>query len=121
MADDTQDLDLSLLNEIADGSDEFIVDSITIFLEQTPVALTEIANNIATGNWAEAGAAAHKMKPTLGFFGMLNTQAIIQQVETECKAGGTPNTGNKFAEAKALVEGNIPALEKIRAEASARL
>ena len=30
-----QDLDLSFLYEIADGSDDFIVDSIGMFLEQT--------------------------------------------------------------------------------------
>jgi HPt (histidine-containing phosphotransfer) domain-containing protein len=122
MADkNNQDLDLSLLNEIADGSDEFIVDSITMFLEQTPIALAEIANNIAAGNWTEAGASAHKIKATLGFFGMLNTQALIQQVETECKAGGAADTSSKFAEAKKIIESNIPALQQIQAEASARL
>ena len=119
--ENNQDLDLSLLNEIADGSDEFIVDSISMFLEQTPVALTEIANNIAEGKWSEAAGAAHKIKATLGFFGMLNSQALMQQIEAECKAGGTPGTSSIFTEAKAIIEGNIPALQQIQAEASARL
>jgi hypothetical protein len=39
-----QDFDLSFLYEIADGSDEFIVESIGMFLEQTPQPL-----NRATG------------------------------------------------------------------------
>jgi hypothetical protein len=34
-----QDLDLSFLYEIADGSDEFIVDSIGMFLDQTPAVV----------------------------------------------------------------------------------
>lgn len=116
-----QDLDLSLLNEIADGSDEFIVDTITMFLEQTPVLLHEIATNIAIQDWVAAGAAAHKVKATLGFFGMNTTQSLIQQVETECKAGGTPTTGDTLAQATVIVNKNLSALQEIKDEASAKL
>jgi HPt (histidine-containing phosphotransfer) domain-containing protein len=119
MAD--QDLDLSLLNEIADGSDEFIVETITMFLDQTPTLLNEIAVNIAANNWAAAGAAAHKIKATLGFFGMLNTQALIKQIEAACKTGGSADTADKLKEATAIVNANLPALEQIKTEASARL
>lgn len=116
-----QDLDLSLLNEIADGSDEFIVDTITMFLDQTPVLLDEIAAGIAANDWVTAGAAAHKVKATLGFFGMLNTQALIQQIEADCKSGGSADTGNKLAQATDIVNANLPALKQLRDEASARL
>ncbi len=116
-----QDLDLSLLNEIADGSDEFIVDSITMFLDQTPGLLNEIESNIASGNWEAAGAAAHKIKATLGFFGMNTTQSLIQQVEAECKAGGTANTANLLAQATAIINENLPTLRQLKNEASARL
>lgn len=119
MAD--QDLDLSLLNEIADGSDEFIVDTITMFLEQTPVLLDEIAASITANDWVTAGAAAHKVKATLGFFGMLNTHALIQQIESECKAGGTADTGAKLAAATAIVNANLPTLQQLKADASSRL
>ena len=116
-----QDLDLSLLNEIADGSDEFIVDTITMFLDQTPVLLNEIAAGIAANDWVTAGAAAHKIKATLGFFGMLNTHGLIQQIEAECKAGGASSTGDTLAEATAIVNENLPTLKQLRDEASARL
>ena len=41
MSDINLDLDLTYLNEIADGSDEFIIESIDVFLDQTPVILQE--------------------------------------------------------------------------------
>src|SRR4051812_16610352 len=83
-----QDLDLSFLYEIADGSNEFIVDSIGMFLEQTPQLLDTITTAINAGDWATAASASHKLKPNLGFFGMPQSQANIQDVELACKAGG---------------------------------
>jgi HPt (histidine-containing phosphotransfer) domain-containing protein len=118
-----EDLDLSLLNEIADGSDEFIVESIDMFLRQTPDLLQLISNSITQQDWANAGESAHKLKPTLGFFGMLNTQALIQQIETSCKAGGKnpPEIIAKFNQAKATLTVNISRLENLKSEAEARL
>src|SRR5438045_3268969 len=88
MADESnQDLDLSLLDEIADGSDEFIVESIDMFLQQSLEIMEAVAAGLAAGDLSAAGTAAHKLKPTLGFFGMLNTQALMQQIETACKMG----------------------------------
>lgn len=118
-----QDLDLTLLNEIADGSDEFIVDTIDMFMQQTPVILQEIETGIAANDLPTAGAAAHKLKATLGFFGMLNTQALIQQIESGCKTG-TMNAGEanvKLQEVKTIVTANLPALTQIQEEAKARL
>ncbi len=77
----------TLLLEIADGSDEFIIDSIEMFLQQTPESLQQIEEAINAQDWPTAGSAAHKMKSTLGFFGMLNSQALIQQIEQSCKIG----------------------------------
>ena len=115
---DNQDLDLSFLYEIADGSNEFIVDSIDMFLQQTPELLTNIMAAIETGDWAVAGGAAHKLKPNLGFFGMLDCQAAIQEVELACKAGGqNPATIiSKFNAVKNIVNNNLVKLAQIKAE-----
>jgi HPt (histidine-containing phosphotransfer) domain-containing protein len=111
-----QDLDLSLLNEIADGSNEFIIESIDMFMQQTPLLLNEVSDLIARGDWPTAGSTAHKLKPNLGFFGMLNTQALIQEVEMACKAGGANPYGiiTKFNEAKSAIAKNMVALAKVR-------
>ena len=116
-----QDLDLSLLHEIADGSSEFIVESIDLFLKQSPESLKDISDGIATQNWEMAYAAAHKLKATLGFFGMLNTQSLIQDIETSCKTG-SPDAADvlaKFKQAEGLINGNIGSLLKVQAEAAA--
>lgn len=118
-----QDLDLAFLYEIADGSNEFIVDSITMFLDQTPQLLDTIAGAIAAQDWATAASASHKLKPNLGFFGMPLSQANIQEVEIWCKSGGQ-NPGEittKFNEVRSVVTTNLLELEKIKAEKEANL
>ncbi len=118
-----KDLDLSFLYEIADGSDEFIVDSIGLFLEQTPLLLNTISDAINSGDWTTAASAAHKLKPNLGFFGMPLSQANIQEVELACKTG-TPDVAavlNKFNGVKATVNHNLLELQKIKAENEANL
>jgi HPt (histidine-containing phosphotransfer) domain-containing protein len=113
------DLDLSLLLEIADGSDEFILDSIVMFMQQTPESLQQLTDAIDAQDWPTAASAAHKMKSTLGFFGMLNSQALIQQIELSCKAG-TPDLAEvltQLNQVKANVTENSEKLNKIKAEA----
>ncbi|MES2279656.1 MAG: Hpt domain-containing protein [Bacteroidota bacterium] len=120
---DNQDFDLSFLYEIADGSHEFIVDSIDMFLQQTPELLTTISAAIAAGDWATAGGAAHKLKPNLGFFGMLDCQATMQDVELLCKAGGQDIAAinTKFGWIKTVVSNNLVKLAKIKSDTEALL
>ncbi|SDF05941.1 HPt (histidine-containing phosphotransfer) domain-containing protein [Mucilaginibacter pineti] len=118
-----QDFDLSFLYEIADGSDEFIVESIGMFLEQTPQLLTTIEAALNASDWVTAGQASHKLKPNLGFFGMPISQATIQEVELACKAGGENPTQifEKFNQVKSSVGANLITLKQIKAEKEASL
>jgi HPt (histidine-containing phosphotransfer) domain-containing protein len=120
---DNQDFDLSFLYEIADGSNEFIVESIDMFLQQTPELLTTISTAIAAGEWTTAGAAAHKLKPNLGFFGMTDCQSVMQEVELMCKAGGQDTAGinSKFGWIKEVVTNNLGKLAKIKSDTEALL
>lgn len=112
------DIDLSFLYEIADGSDEFIVESIDMFMQQTPQLLVEIGQGIETQNWSATGAAAHKLKPNLGFFGMHLLQGMMQEIEVMAK-GGIPDAADisqKFNTAKEMIDANLIKLEQIKAE-----
>jgi HPt (histidine-containing phosphotransfer) domain-containing protein len=113
-----QDLDLSFLYEIADGSNEFIIESIDMFLHHTPEMLQMITTAIAANNWTDAASAAHKLKPNLGFFGMPISQAQIQEVELMAKAGAPEPEllVSKFNEIKAVITANIVTLIKIKAD-----
>jgi len=118
-----KDIDLSFLYDIADGSDEFIVESVGMFLQQAPELLEAVANNIDKKDWAAAASSAHKIKANLGFFGMLNSQALIQEIELQCKSG-TPNPVeimDKFNQVKDIMADNLVILEKIKAEKEANL
>jgi HPt (histidine-containing phosphotransfer) domain-containing protein len=118
-----KDIDLSFLYDIADGSDEFIVDSISMFLDQSPEILQSVGDAIAAKDWATAASSAHKIKANLGFFGMLNSQAIIQEIEIACKTGA-PNPDEvtaKFTEVKAIIQENLEALAQVKAEKEANL
>ena len=123
MSDTNQDFDLSFLYEIADGSNEFIVDSIDMFLQQTPELIKTIGEAIAAGEWVTAGGAAHKLKPNLGFFGMLDCQAAMQDIELLCKAEGQDIDliNSKFNQVKTIINNNLITLAKIKAEKQALL
>jgi HPt (histidine-containing phosphotransfer) domain-containing protein len=118
-----QDFDLSFLYEIADGSNEFIVDSIDMFLQQTPQLLLSISDAIEAGDWVVAGQAAHKLKPNLGFFGMLDSQATMQDIEILCKEGGQNPAAikAKYNDIKAIVNNNLVKLAKIKSDTEALL
>ncbi len=116
-----QDLDLTFLNEIADGSDEFIIESIEMFLTQIPETLQLIDTAITEKDWTAVASSAHKIKPNLGFFGMPASQEIIQQVETMAKNGAPEPEllASKFFEARDIIAANLITLAEIKAEKEA--
>jgi HPt (histidine-containing phosphotransfer) domain-containing protein len=116
-----QDLDLTFLYEIADGSDEFVVESIDMLLQQAPEMLDSIDQALQSTDWPAAAASAHKLKPSMGFFGMLISQGLLQEVELLCKAGGQEpeQIKAKYCQAKDLIETNLTALSRIKAEKEA--
>jgi HPt (histidine-containing phosphotransfer) domain-containing protein len=123
MSENNNDIDLTFLYEIADGSDEFIVESITMFLDQSPQIMQEIDVALKAQDWATASSSAHKIKANLGFFGMLNSQAIIQEIEYACKTGN-PNPAEvtaKFNEVSGIINASLLTLEKIKAEKEVNL
>ena len=118
-----QDLDLTLLHEIADGSDSFIVESIDMFLQQVPLSLQELSYAAEVKDWENVAASAHKLKATLGFFGMFNSQALIQEIEQSCKKD-SPNEFDiiiKFTKVKDLITANKETLLRVKHEAEAKL
>ncbi len=117
------DLDLTFLYEIADGSDEFIIESIDMFLQQTPELLNAINTAITSNDWSQAASAAHKLKPNLGFFGMPISQDIMQEIELMTKEE-IPDIAvltAKFDEVNAIISANLIRLTKIKAEKEAGL
>jgi HPt (histidine-containing phosphotransfer) domain-containing protein len=118
-----KDIDLSFLYDIADGSDEFIIESVGMFLEQAPDLLHCIQTAMDASDWPATALVAHKIKANLGFFGMLNSQALIQEIEILSKSGA-PDPAvirEKFNEVKIIMEDNLVILAEVKAEKEANL
>lgn len=118
-----QNLDLAFLYEIADGSNEFIVESIDMFLQHTPALLQEITGAADSANWPVAAAAAHKLKPNLGFFGMLESQAQAQELEYMTKSNNPNDEAikSKIQELQTSLVPNLEELGRIKTEAESQL
>ena len=118
-----QDLDLSFLNEIADGSNEFIIESIDMLLQQAPELLEVMGKGINAGDWPSVAASAHKLKPSLGFFGMLNSQGLVQEIEILSKAGGQDcsQISEKFKQVSEIISDTLNELVRVKAEKEAEL
>jgi CheY-like chemotaxis protein len=70
--------DLGYLKKLANGSDDFIKQMLTLFIEQTPDALQRMEKYSKEHNWELLSKVAHKMKPSILFVG-------IKELETEMK------------------------------------
>lgn len=107
--------DLSLLNEIADGSPEFMSETISLFLQQVPELLEEIETAAQLADWDTAGAAAHKLKSTIGMFGMDGSLEIIQKIEHDTKKReNLQQIGAHIGSAKSLIGTVYADLDQIR-------
>ena len=79
------EVNLSYLQEIASGSVEFMIDMIDIFLEQTPIYLSQLTEAVKVQDWKTAGEVAHKIKPTLAFMGVEQGKEIMAEIERKAR------------------------------------
>lgn len=119
----SDDLDLTFLYEIADGSTEFVIESIDMLLQQAPELLGAIKSAMQATDWPVAAGAAHKLKPSMGFFGMLLSQELLQEIEQLSKAGGQDPQliSEKFDQVEKLITQNMTVLVGVKAEKEAEL
>lgn len=74
-------LDLSYLKDVASGSDEFMIDMIDLFLDQTPAYFEQLEQFISEENWSKVADIAHKIKPTLAFMGVDSARESMAEIE----------------------------------------
>ncbi|MGI4020474.1 MAG: Hpt domain-containing protein [Janthinobacterium lividum] len=117
-----QDFDLSFLEEIADGNKEFLIESIDMFLVQTPDIFGNISQAITNQDWVTTAALAHKVKSNLGFFGMDRIKSEIQEIEISAKAGGLDSHLKiKFDSIKAAITKSLEQLTQIKKQIEAEV
>lgn len=85
---------LKQLEELAGGNMEFVKSMVDTFLEHTPGQLNEMLEAYKNGDLAMVGATAHKIKPNIELFGILEIKQDIRVVE-ELGKEGTNNSSMK--------------------------
>jgi len=78
-------IDLSYLKDVASGSDEFMIDMIDLFLDQTPTYFEQLEQFISEGNWSKVADIAHKIKPTLAFMGVDSARESMAEIEQNAR------------------------------------
>ena len=78
-------IDLSYLKDVASGSDEFMIDMIDLFLDQTPNYFEQMEQHIQEGNWSKVADIAHKIKPTFAFMGVDSAKESMAEIEQNAR------------------------------------
>ena len=77
----TKCTNLTYLKELAEGSNEFIVKMIDVFLTQTPEMLENMAKHLHEKKWQELRGVAHKIRPTIDFVGIHSIKDTVKAIE----------------------------------------
>jgi len=78
-------LDLSYLQDVASGSNEFMIDMIELFLSQTPGYFEQLDQLIKDENWPVVADISHKIKPTLAFMGVESARGGMAEIEQNAR------------------------------------
>lgn len=78
-------IDLTYLKQLANGSNEFICQMISVFMVQTPEALINMEKYMNGKDWKALHGIAHKMKPSFAFMGIKELESIVLLVEDSCQ------------------------------------
>ncbi|MDR9373952.1 MAG: Hpt domain-containing protein [Schleiferiaceae bacterium] len=73
--------DLSTLEELAGGDEDFIKGMVDAFLEHIPQQFKELKRAKEEGKLRAMGEIAHKIKPNLDLFGLPHLGDVIREVE----------------------------------------
>lgn len=78
-------MDLTYLNEISGGDEDFIKDMIETFLDETPKDIEQLQSHLKEENWAELGDTAHKLKSSIKMFGFPTLKDQVLSLENDGK------------------------------------
>lgn len=78
-------IDLTYLRDVSSGSNEFMIEMIDLFLQQTPGYFEQLNQFIIDENWSKAAEIAHKIKPTLAFMGAETAKESMAEIETRAR------------------------------------
>lgn len=90
--------DLSQIEELSGGDNNFKKELISIFLEQTPEFLSNMKNFLAQQDWDNLAKEAHTAKSSALIFGMQNAGKNLKDVQLLSEARNTETLPQLYAE-----------------------
>lgn len=105
-------MDLTYLNEISGGDEEFIVEMIETFLEETPKDVIDMQAQLEAENWSELGKIAHKLKSSIKMFGFETIKNQVVFLEKSGKSG--ENIDSLPSKTKEFLVGLNEAMDELR-------
>jgi PAS domain S-box-containing protein len=87
--------DLSSLQSISKGNDEFIKKMIRMFCEQTPRLVTDMVDSYQKGDISNMASIAHKIKPSIDNLNISELKQTIRDIESAAKKNFNPNKLNE--------------------------
>lgn len=87
---------LEVLSEMAEGNPEFIKEMISIYLEDVPSAMEKVAQALSEKDSETIKGQIHKIKPSMGFMGMMEMQALADKIEHHAALGRCDDALNEM-------------------------
>lgn len=81
-----QYIDLTYVNEIAEGNNDLIVELIDIYKSQVDEYILEFKKYLETENWLSLGALAHKSKSSAAVMGLNSLATDLKELEILAKS-----------------------------------
>ena len=77
--------ELSMLEAIAGGDNDFVANMIRLFIDTMPVNLADLKESQLKGDWDTTGKIAHKLKSTIDSMGISSLKQEIRTLENNAK------------------------------------
>ena len=112
-------MNLEFLDKFTGGDQELAIQLIEIFLKQVPEAVQKLNHSIASRDWKETHAIAHKIKSSIAIFELNELKKLITNIEEysreKVNLDKIPNAFSAFREGTRYAMRNLEAeLKKLR-------
>src|SRR6202012_1573973 len=77
--------DLSMVQSVSGGDENFIRKMVALFIETVPQNVQDLKNAMQAENWEQVGKTAHKLKSTIDSMGIKSIRQEIRAVEANAK------------------------------------
>jgi HPt (histidine-containing phosphotransfer) domain-containing protein len=79
--------DITELEQMAQGNDEFITKMVSVFLETTSQSLDQLLKAFEGRDLQTVSAIAHKIKPSIDLMGITSLYDVVRDIEVRAKNG----------------------------------